>query len=101
MLEHLLALREALARGETPDASGICSYVADRAGEHILRISSELKPRWINWPERRDDLMLDWPVAGLPFLNESEKSPQSRWSNPRRLSLLNHLIQEFSNETDL
>lgn len=124
MLQHLLALREALARGETPDAFGICIYVAGQAGKTVRQVSTVLKPRWTNWPELRADLLLDWPVAGSRISNSYERDqtlgaskssgepitfwheageadPQRRWANPRRLSLLDHLIKEYEHETDL
>ena len=102
MLQHLLDLRAALDRGAIPGHAGICSYVAEAAGLPLRVVTDRFRDRWQSWPELHPLDDPSWPVGGSPYRTGTEPSDlKARWANPRRLSLLNHLIKEYSDETNL
>lgn len=93
MAIHLLeALRHIRANGPASTLCGICGNVADICGYYSTAVR-QLEALLVTWPDRASDDR--FPVEGCLFEYALD---DNKWQNPRRIALLDWLIEQLEQE---
>lgn len=89
LLEALHTIR---THGPTSTLSGICVNVADICGYYSTAVR-QLEALIVTWPDRASDDR--FPVEGCIFEYVAD---DNKWQNPRRIALLDWLIEQLEEQ---
>lgn len=94
----LAALKRIRDNGPTTDDYGICGnvriLVPRKMRDDIQEKVTQLIQRW---PQAEKNSLM-FPVEGYATPYHASRRAKTLWKNPRRIYLLNYLIQELENE---
>lgn len=92
-VNQYLYAKEPKYKGDFYIAIGICGNVQQR------QVSASLASYFANWPEVYFSTIINTPNIAYPLgYDEWEKYRYDRWQNPKRVELLNWLIETIDTE---